>query len=73
MAATITITRNGPLVVEGEFALVDRNGDAFGLEGRTRISLCRCGHSSNKPFCDGSHKGCGFEDAGYARDHTPPK
>jgi CDGSH-type Zn-finger protein len=43
------------------------------LAGRTIISLCRCGHSANKPFCDGSHKTCGFADTVAARELPPPK
>jgi len=73
MAATrITVRPNGPYRVEGEIELVDAQGKAFGLGGRTAISLCRCGHSNNKPFCDGSHSKVGFTDASEARD-LPPK
>ena len=58
MAATkITINSNGSTRVEGEFEIVDRNGNVYDLAGRTVISLCRCGLSKNKPFCDGSHNG----------------
>jgi CDGSH-type Zn-finger protein len=68
----ITPTVNGPLRIEGNFILVDSSGKAFGLGGRTAISLCRCGHSNNKPFCDGSHKSAGFSDNSQARDLPPP-
>ncbi|MEP6466373.1 MAG: CDGSH iron-sulfur domain-containing protein [Parafilimonas sp.] len=58
MASTkITVNNNGSLKVEGDFEIVDRNGAAYDLGGRTIISICRCGLSANKPFCDGSHKG----------------
>lgn len=58
MAKTrLTINNNGSLKVEGEFEIVDLEGNVYGLNGREVISLCRCGHSKNKPFCDGSHKG----------------
>ena len=58
MAATkITVNNNGSLRIEGDFEIVDMQGEAYGLQGRTVLSLCRCGHSKNKPFCDGSHKG----------------
>lgn len=58
MSATkITVNSNGSLRVEGEFEIVDTEGRAYGLAGRTVVSLCRCGQSKNKPFCDGSHKG----------------
>jgi len=74
MAATrITVNTNGSIRVEGDFEIVDPEGRAFGLAGRTVISLCRCGHSANKPFCDGSHKTCGFADAVSARELTPSK
>jgi len=74
MAATkITVNSNGPLKVEGDFEIVDPQGQTFGLAGRTVISLCRCGHSANKPFCDGSHKTTGFTDNVVARDLPAPK
>ena len=73
MAATkITVRTNGPYRVEGEFEIVDMQGKPYGLAGRTVVSLCRCGHSSNKPFCDGSHKTVGFTDEAVARDLPPP-
>jgi CDGSH-type Zn-finger protein len=72
MAVTkITVRDDGPLRVEGEFVLVDMEGRSFGLGGRTTIALCRCGHSRNKPFCDGSHKTAGFQDKQHARDLPP--
>lgn len=52
----ITVNNKGPLKVEGDFEIVDMQGKVFGLQGRTIVSLCRCGGSANKPFCDGSHK-----------------
>jgi CDGSH-type Zn-finger protein len=62
MASTkITVNKNGSLRVEGDFIIVDANGKEFNLGGRKLVSLCRCGRSNNKPFCDGSHKGY-FED-----------
>ena len=74
MAATkITINSNGPIKVEGDFEIVDPQGQTFGLAGRTVISLCRCGHSANKPFYDGSHKTTGFTDNVVARDLPAPK
>ena len=74
MAATkITVTHNGPLRIEGDFELLDPSGAQFGLAGRTAISLCRCGHSANKPFCDGSHKTAGFVNQVQARELPPPK
>lgn len=73
MAATrITVLNNGSLRVEGDFEIVDANGNVFGLAGRTRVSLCRCGQSNDKPFCDSSHKACAFESVVIARDLPPP-
>jgi CDGSH-type Zn-finger protein len=73
MAATkITINNNGSIKVEGEFEILDPQGQAFGLGGRTAISLCRCGHSNNKPFCDGSHKVRNFTDNVVARELPAP-
>lgn len=58
MATTkITINSNGSVKVEGNFELVDKSGNAYNLQGRDVIALCRCGLSQNKPFCDGAHKG----------------
>jgi CDGSH-type Zn-finger protein len=74
MAATkIVPTDNGPLRIEGDFEILDPQGKAFGLAGRTAISLCRCGHSSNKPFCDGTHKQIGFQSVVEAHDLAPAK
>jgi CDGSH-type Zn-finger protein len=72
-AAKITINNNGSIRVEGDFEIVDPEGHAFGLAGRTSIGLCRCGHSANKPFCDGSHKTSGFNDPVVARELPAPK
>jgi CDGSH-type Zn-finger protein len=73
MAATkITVGHNGPLRVEGDFEILDPEGKSYGLAGRTRVSLCRCGHSATKPFCDGTHKTAGFQDQAQARDLPPP-
>ncbi len=73
MAATrITVLNNASLRVEGDFEIADANGSLFGLAGRTRVSLCRCGQSNDKPFCDSSHKTCGFESVVVARELPPP-
>jgi CDGSH-type Zn-finger protein len=52
----ITINSNGSTKVEGDFEILDKNGNLYDLGGREIVSLCRCGLSANKPFCDGSHK-----------------
>ena len=73
MATKVTVNNNGPLRLEGEFTICDPTGKDFGLAGRTVISLCRCGHSQNKPFCDGGHKAAGFASSVEARELPPPK
>ena len=57
----VTCLLNGPYVVEGVSEVLDAAGKPFDLGGRTRIALCRCSHSKNKPFCDASHKAGGFQ------------
>ncbi len=60
----IRLRDHGPLVVEGAIKLVDAEGNEFSIDpSKPAIALCRCGASENKPFCDGSHKTCGFESA----------
>jgi CDGSH-type Zn-finger protein len=68
----ISIRNNGSIRVEGDFTLHDQDGRAFDLGGRTTISLCRCGQSANKPFCDGYHKECAFASTIEARVLPPP-
>ena len=72
MPAKITVNNNGPLRVEGEFTVTDPEGNSFTFPGRSMISLCRCGHSENKPFCDGAHKRQGFQSVCPARELPPP-
>jgi CDGSH-type Zn-finger protein len=57
--ATITPYRDGPLIVRGQFRLVDQDGVEID-PGRDTVALCRCGKSGIKPFCDGTHKLTGF-------------
>lgn len=63
MAETkITIRPNGPLLVAGPVDLVDADGKAVSLPaGKTTMALCRCGQSTSKPFCDGTHGKVGFD------------
>ncbi len=70
--AKLTVMNNGALRVEGDFELVDQDGKPFGLAGRMRIALCRCGQSAKKPFCDSTHKTCGFQSVLVAIDLEPP-
>lgn len=53
----ITINSNGSMRIEGDFEIVDKSGTNYDIAGREIVSLCRCGLSKNKPFCDGSHNG----------------
>jgi CDGSH-type Zn-finger protein len=73
MSAKVTIFNNGPIRIEGEFTVVDAAGEAYDLAGRTAIGLCRCGLSSNKPFCDGTHGREGFSSECKAFALAPPK
>jgi CDGSH-type Zn-finger protein len=50
----ITPYRDGPLIVRGEFRIVDQDGNEID-PGRATIALCRCGKSRQRPFCDGTH------------------
>ena len=59
----IRTTPNGPYLVEGRIQLYDSVGAKVPTEGRAKIALCRCGASSTKPFCDGSHSRIGFQAA----------
>ncbi|HEY0369084.1 MAG TPA: CDGSH iron-sulfur domain-containing protein [Chthoniobacterales bacterium] len=58
---TIDIIKNGPYIVKGEVELKDSNGKSYPAE--KRIALCRCGASTEKPFCDGTHSKIGFQAA----------
>jgi len=89
----IKVRENGPFAVDvttGEFVLVDHNGEPIPIPplkpGKTAVTLCRCGASTKKPFCDGTHSKIGFRgaeeaarqfdqqsQAGGAGEATPPK
>ena len=73
MATTkITVNSNGSVRLEGDFEIVDKNGGVYDLGGRELVSICRCGQSKNKPFCDGAHKG-NFEHEAIAFALPPKK
>jgi len=56
----IRLRKNGPIVVDGDdVQVVDWNGSAYRI-ARRPVALCRCGASSTKPFCDGTHRTVGF-------------
>lgn len=73
---TIQVRKNGPYRVQGEITLIDHDGNLIPIpEGKTVISLCRCGGSVTKPFCDGTHSRIGFkgaEEAAAEFDATRP-
>ena len=57
----IEVRQNGPNRVYGSFELVDQDGNSFTIPEGQWVSLCRCGQSKNKPFCDVSHRECAFD------------
>jgi CDGSH-type Zn-finger protein len=57
---TVTVGKNGPYLVKGPIEIMDPDGNRFRVE-REAIALCRCGGSSIKPFCDGTHARIGFQ------------
>jgi 3-phenylpropionate/trans-cinnamate dioxygenase ferredoxin subunit len=62
--ATIQVKPKGPYIVTGSFTVTDIQGNK--IETKEKVSLCRCGASTNKPFCDGTHSKIGFEAAAAA-------
>ena len=59
---TIRPSKNGPLIVEGDVDVFDTEGNKL-TNNKPRLALCRCGASSYKPFCDGTHSIIGFQAA----------
>jgi CDGSH-type Zn-finger protein len=70
MTVTIKIKDNGPYLIEGDVKLTDMNGNEIPL---TKKALCRCGGSTTKPFCDGTHSKIGFQAANAAVQQTDKK
>lgn len=66
MSTEITATDNASYRLSGDFVVKDADGNVFATEPGKDVWLCRCGHSANKPFCDGSHKRVGFSAVGRA-------
>lgn len=62
--------QNGPLQVKGPIELVDHDGTRYDLDGKRTVFLCRCGGSTTKPFCDGTHSKIGFEAAERAVEES---
>ena len=71
MTVTIKVRDNGPYVVDGDFILTDAAGNEIPIVKR---ALCRCGGSTIKPFCDGTHSKIGFQGAMAAveKSEEPP-
>lgn len=60
----IRCRENGPYLVQGPVQIMDHLGNVFAIPpGKDAIALCRCGQSKTRPFCDGSHRTCGFQAA----------
>jgi len=59
----VQVRHNGPYLVQGPFTLVDADGNEYTLPQGKAVALCRCGGSTTKPFCDGTHSRTGFEAA----------
>ncbi len=68
---TITVRENGSYRIDGPVALVDADGNEFAQPEGKPLALCRCGHSANKPYCDGTHRKVGFQGPERACDSTP--
>ena len=66
----IKVRHNGPYLVTGPVTLTDADGTEYPLESGQNIALCRCGGSTTKPFCDGTHSATGFEAAERAVRRT---
>jgi len=69
---TVRVRPNGPLVIEGPVKVIDQHGNSFPTNpAKPVVALCRCGQSSNRPFCDGAHNRCGFQSAEIAPAPAP--
>ena len=64
---TISVRPSGPYLVTGDVGITDHEGKEIEVPaGRPMLALCRCGASTSKPFCDGTHSKVGFEAAAKA-------
>ena len=57
----IEVRENGPLRFTGPITITDKDGKNYTVPDGAAVSICRCGHSTNKPFCTGRHREAGFE------------
>lgn len=70
MAIQVQVRDDGPYLIRGtDIEVLDADGNALPYEG-SAVALCRCGHSDNKPFCDGTHRPAGFENAPRAEQSS---
>jgi CDGSH-type Zn-finger protein len=72
----IIVSKNGPLRVKStgdKITIKDGDGGEYDVRGRELVSLCRCGQSENKPFCDGTHNKIGFQHEAKAYVLPEPK
>ncbi|MGH7458215.1 MAG: CDGSH iron-sulfur domain-containing protein [Longimicrobiaceae bacterium] len=60
---TIKANRHGPYIVRGPVRVMDADGEEWDVSERKSVALCRCGGSTTKPFCDGTHSKIGFQAA----------
>jgi len=67
----VTLLPEGPLQVEGEIELIGLDGNV--VPTKKKVFLCRCGASTHKPFCDGTHSKVGFEAAAQAVPESEEK
>ena len=70
MPVTIKVRKDGPYLIDGEFTLTDHEGKPIPippLAPGKLVALCRCGGSTKKPFCDGTHSRIGFKGAEEAQ------
>ena len=65
---TVKLRENGPILISGPVTLTDHLGNTYDLTGKATVALCRCGQTKNRPFCDGTHKTCGW----VAGEIAPP-
>ena len=70
MSINIKVRDNGPYVIQGEFTLTDAADNPIPI---VKNVLCRCGGSTMKPFCDGTHSKIGFQGANAAVQDSEPK
>ena len=66
----IKVRESGPYLITGPVVLTDCDGKQYAIGGEN-VALCRCGQSSTKPFCDGTHRTCGFAATERAPDPEP--